>query len=137
MAKALTIAQPYASMIARGVKRVENREWSTPYRGMLYIHAGKSLAWLNHKTPPDGMPFGAIVAIATLVDCLHVDAIRRGTYDEKYPWLRSHPHTNGTWCWVLDGVAAIGPWPWRGAQRIWTIDPDELNRVANKELGLE
>lgn len=39
--KALTISQPYASLIARGEKFVENRRWPTPYRGPLAIHAGK------------------------------------------------------------------------------------------------
>lgn len=47
--KALTVCQPYASLIARGKKRVENRTWSTSYRGHLYIHAGKSRKWLSSE----------------------------------------------------------------------------------------
>jgi|ERR1019366_4441992 hypothetical protein len=45
--KALTINQPWAEMICRGLKRVENRTWPTNYRGPLAIHVGKSLAWLK------------------------------------------------------------------------------------------
>lgn len=41
--KALTIRQPWASLIALGVKTIETRSWSTSYRGPLAIHAGK--AW--------------------------------------------------------------------------------------------
>ena len=41
--KALTIRQPWASLIAAGVKTIETRSWSTRYRGPLAIHAG--LAW--------------------------------------------------------------------------------------------
>lgn len=41
--KALTIRQPWASLIALGVKHIETRSWSTRYRGPLAIHAGK--AW--------------------------------------------------------------------------------------------
>lgn len=139
MVKALTICQPYASLIANGEKLVENREWSTSYRGTLYIHAGKSREWLclaRGEPPPAGMVFGAIVAVATLRDCLHIDSIRRGEHDKRHPWLREHEHTNGPWCWVLDMVSPIGPWPWRGAQRLWPIDEDELGRVANKALGI-
>lgn len=38
--KALTIRQPWASLIAAGVKTIETRSWSTRYRGPLAIHAG-------------------------------------------------------------------------------------------------
>lgn len=40
--KALTIRQPWASLIAAGVKTIETRSWSTEYRGPLAIHAGKA-----------------------------------------------------------------------------------------------
>ena len=38
--RALTLHQPWASLIALGVKTIETRSWSTPYRGPLAIHAG-------------------------------------------------------------------------------------------------
>lgn len=41
--KALTITQPWATLIAQGHKRIETRGWSTDYRGLLGIHSGKSL----------------------------------------------------------------------------------------------
>lgn len=110
MARALTICQPYPELILLGEKRVENREWYTPYRGPFLIHAGKSRDWLTEGTEEEyaerGAPlvFGAIVGRADLVDCLHIDKIKAGAYDEKYPWLREHHHTKGTWCWVLDNV---------------------------------
>jgi hypothetical protein len=44
--KALSIRQPFASLICRGIKTIENRSWDTAYRGKLMIHAsGKPLAW--------------------------------------------------------------------------------------------
>ena len=39
--KALTLYQPYASLIAVGAKTIETRSWGTSYRGGLLIHAGK------------------------------------------------------------------------------------------------
>jgi hypothetical protein len=45
--KALTICQPFAHLIATGQKIVENRVWSTSYRGMVATHAGKSRDWLS------------------------------------------------------------------------------------------
>lgn len=39
--KAITIWQPWATLIAIGAKRYETRSWSTTYRGPLAIHAAK------------------------------------------------------------------------------------------------
>lgn len=37
--KALSIKQPWASLIAHGIKNIENRTWKTHFRGRIYIHA--------------------------------------------------------------------------------------------------
>ncbi|MFA7254088.1 MAG: hypothetical protein WC107_06075, partial [Patescibacteria group bacterium] len=57
--KALTVCQPYASLIVGwpgidpdDVKRVENRTWPTSYHGPLLIHAGKSRLWLSSWDGP-------------------------------------------------------------------------------------
>lgn len=47
MAKALTLWQPWASLIAAGIKKVETRPWMTHYRGPLLIHAAKFLPTWN------------------------------------------------------------------------------------------
>ena len=41
--RVLSIKQPWAWAIAQDRKRVENRDWSTPYRGRIYIHASGKL----------------------------------------------------------------------------------------------
>jgi len=40
---ALSIRQPWAWLIVNGWKDIENREWSTRFRGRLLIHAGKQI----------------------------------------------------------------------------------------------
>jgi hypothetical protein len=42
--KTLTIKNPWALLIAAGIKDIENRTWRTKFRGRIYIHAGQSLA---------------------------------------------------------------------------------------------
>lgn len=37
--KALSVKQPWASLIAHGIKPIENRTWKTNFRGRIYIHA--------------------------------------------------------------------------------------------------
>lgn len=39
--KALTLTQPWATLVAMGAKRIETRSWRTSYRGPLAIHAAK------------------------------------------------------------------------------------------------
>lgn len=58
--KALSIKQPWAYLIAKGYKDIENRDWPTNYRGRIYIHASltfdsKGLEWLtsNSKDVPN------------------------------------------------------------------------------------
>jgi hypothetical protein len=135
--KALTICQPYATMIARGEKRVENRSWQTNYRGLLYIHAGKSRSWLQEGDEEDypGMPFGAVVAVARLVACVNYDY--PDSWMKQYPWLRDDEHAGGPWCWILDGVTPIGPWPWRGAQGLFDIDEAKFDAEVNRILAID
>jgi hypothetical protein len=40
---ALTLTQPYATLVMLGVKEIETRGWSTTLRGRIAIHAGKGL----------------------------------------------------------------------------------------------
>ena len=49
--KVLSIKEPFATLIANGLKKIETRSWKTNYRGEIFIHAsGKSLAkeYLNN-----------------------------------------------------------------------------------------
>lgn len=43
MMKCLSVKQPYASAIIFGLKDVENRTWTTQYRGRILIHSTKDL----------------------------------------------------------------------------------------------
>lgn len=80
--KALSIMQPWAWLIAAGHKDIENRGWSTFYRGEVLIHAGKrfdpdyldegpSLLWdWPDIQQPDTFDTGGIIGIAEIVDCV-------------------------------------------------------------------
>ena len=89
--KAITILQPYASLIACGAKKIETRSWKTSYRGKIAIHAGKNwpaivtdktqrlpesihlaLCWKGGYSRLDDLPMGSVIAIAELVDCQKV-----------------------------------------------------------------
>ena len=51
--RTLSIRNPWADLVAFGVKDVENRSWKTDYRGEFLIHAsGDPLGWINLKDLP-------------------------------------------------------------------------------------
>jgi hypothetical protein len=153
--KALTICQPWAHLIITPqnalpphivVKRVENRTWPTKYRGPLLIHAGKSHEWLNDGDEQllDDMPFGAIVGLVDLIDCVQVVS-RSGpggkrlnfgrAVTDKHPWLPKHPHTEGPWCWIVaNPVPFAEPVPWRGALGLFDVKVSDLPAKARALL---
>lgn len=58
--KALSIRQPWAWLIAAGVKDIENRTWPTKVRGRVYIHAG--LAKEGGKNGPPALVYDLLAA---------------------------------------------------------------------------
>lgn len=84
--RALTLWQPWASLVASGAKTIETRSWSTRYRGPLAIHAAKEPyrgAWSGDllraledlcgiENYPRALPLGAVVAICELVDVVPI-----------------------------------------------------------------
>lgn len=138
--KALTISQPFASLIADGHKWIENRCWETRFRGWLAIHAGKGTQYLTKKELAE-YPHGCVIAFARLVDCVSRDFIhaqfQRGnrfkiaagtgrTWDE----IESHKHCEGPFCWILADVRKlVEPIAINGAQGLWEFDCD-LTKVA-------
>lgn len=139
--KAITICQPYAALVCLPLsdpryKRVENRTWPTPHRGPIAIHAGKSRSWLTADEDRPGldvwclnikeMAFGAVVAIADMVDCVSLRQVQGAGCPEHLLWMRSHQHTEGPWCWVLANVRPLAePVPFRGALKLFDV-PDNI-----------
>lgn len=74
--KVITIKQPFATLIAKGLKEYEFRTWKTKYRGEILIHAGKSIekkAMKRYECLNMDYPTGCIIAKANLTDCVYVD----------------------------------------------------------------
>lgn len=150
--KALTICQPYASLIVLPdeddrAKRVENRRWPTQYRGQLLIHAGKSREWLeldaaetrdeSYDLPLADMPFGAIVGVCRLADCFHKES--QSDYYRAIrarPWLAAHQHVEGPFCFVLTECRRFPePITYRGAQGFFDI-PAEVVAAQLEAIGV-
>ena len=73
--KAITVKQPWATLIAEGYKEYEFRTWKTSYRGDIFIHAGKGIdkeAMKYFEYLHLDYPLGCIIAKAQMIDCVPV-----------------------------------------------------------------
>jgi hypothetical protein len=140
--KALTISQPFASLIASGEKWIENRMWPTNYRGELAIHAGKGTQYLDKEELAE-YPTSCVIAVARLAACVTLEVIRAiERSDERNlvipgtskTWAEAceHPHAEGPWCWILEDIRIIEPVPMRGAQRLWDVVLPQVSGAGEK-----
>jgi hypothetical protein len=140
--KALSVMQPWATLIALGAKRIETRSWSTSYRGPLAIHASSRMsreAALSLRTPPIrealaaggyhqgigpasnpcGLPLGAVIAVVTLVDVQRITL----QHVPAEPERSLGDYTPGRCAWFIHDVrrlpepveakGALGLWEWK------------------------
>ena len=74
--KVLTLKQPWATLVAEGIKKYEFRSWKTNYRGKVLIHAGAGVDKKElSKFQKLGYQFPAkkILAEVEIEDCLEID----------------------------------------------------------------
>ena len=104
--KALTIKQPYASLIVNGYKRVEFRTWKTNYRGKILIHAGLSSdkeSLNNFESYNLEYVKGAIIGEADIVDCVLIDDKLDKKLREENFLVYGKNHV-GQYAWMLDNM---------------------------------
>lgn len=85
--KALSIKQPWASLIVHGIKDIENRTWATKHRGRIYVHSSgtffkdfeshmtKDRLWdlgkkITDKYVNSEKPTSEIIGEVSIVDCV-------------------------------------------------------------------
>lgn len=147
--KALSLWQPWASLLAAGVKRYETRSWSTMHRGILVIHAAKhwsqELENLIQTEPLESRikrlgyhsaagfraraPFGAIVGVVRLRACVRTDTIDETLSAAGLAPLSSLEralgnYAPGRFAWQTDHWRALPePIPLRGRQGLFDLSP--------------
>ena len=133
---ALSLWQPWATLIAIKAKRFETRSWQTAYRGPLVIHAAKTwnrkLSFLiRHQEPFSSvlkaagypvvtsypLPLGAALCVADLVECWPTEHVLRHMSDQERAF---GDFTPGRFAWELRNVRPFPkPIRWGGAQGLW------------------
>lgn len=127
--KAITVKQPFASLIAEGYKEYEFRTWKTKYRGDILIHAGKGVdkeamkrfSYLNLDYPS-----GCIIAKVKITDCVYVDEKLKDILRQKdkivyHGVLKENSSWNG-YGFKLENVEKVDPVYVNGKLGLWNYD---------------
>lgn len=136
--KALTLIQPWATLLAIKAKGNETRSWATKYRGPLAIHAGKKIdkevcnqelfksVLAAHGYTADNLPTGCVIAVCNLSDCV---LVRRENYDNaeladgrivKDNEYYFGNYTPGRYAWKMEDMKMLDkPVPAKGALSLW------------------
>jgi hypothetical protein len=143
--KALSVQQPWATLLSIGAKLIETRSWSIAYRGAIAIHASRSYPaeiQMIERRPEfysalhrDGKysdpirDAGCVIAVADVVGCVDVAFLHSGKSphaklltERELAFGDFSPRRFG---WVLGNVRRLQkPIPCKGSRSLWTLPPN-------------
>ena len=129
--KVLTLRQPWATLVAEGIKKYEFRSWKTNYRGKVLIHAGASIDKEDMKKFENmnlEFPLRRIVAIVQIEDCLELnEKLNKQIINEKNIAYGNKVRTG--YVWKLSNIKKINyNKEIKGQLGLWNIE------IKEKEL---
>lgn len=154
---ALTLWQPWASLMAIGEKTIETRDWPTDHRGDLAIHAAvrlehdeemlcydepffsvlRAAKLIDQRSAFATLPLGKIVAVVRLRDVKSTrwaDSLTPGTlppFETKFG-----NYGSGRYMWMTDQLRRLRePVACRGMQKLWTVPPEVERQVLAQLEG--
>lgn len=126
--KVITLKQPWATLVAEGIKQYEFRSWKYNYRGEILIHAGagidkdamKKVESLNLEYPQK-----RIIAKVTIEDCLELNEKLNKEICSSNTMVYGNKNRTG-FVWKLKDVSKLNIEKIiSGKQGIWNYDLDE------------
>ena len=139
--KALSLWEPWASLMACGAKKIETRSWPTKYRGPLLICAAKRKMDSDSdyavgaavgaaydagyfRDTPFPRNYGMAVCVVDLFGCVPVEE----AMDSEELELTLGNYTPGRFAWLTNNLRAIEPFPVVGRQGLFEVC-FELGRI--------
>lgn len=129
--KALTILEPWATLIVEGKKLIETRNWDTDYRGKILIHSSKTQMrdsnYFNYVSCfVDNTDFhrGCIIGEVELYDIIPVtqglvDVVSKNNYID----LITSEFSTCKYAWLLKNAKIYDkPIPTKGSLGLWDIN---------------
>lgn len=158
--KAITLTQPWATLVAIGAKRIETRSWQTFYTGELAIHAAKGFPddarYFVGEEPfqsvlaaalgrpmvlATDLPTASIIAVATLDDCWRFSEQSESQIRHRSEKGKLPPHeadfgdySAGRFGLYLPHARPLPtPVPARGMLNLWNV-PADVERVVREQM---
>lgn len=146
---ALSLTQPWATLVAIGAKRFETRSWGTSYRGALAIHAAKGFpAWARECCEQEPfrsalahahfyswrqLPTGVIVAMSDLDNCTPTNTFHRSEKFEQFQQTDEYKfgdYSANRFVWKLNNITQLEVFvPCMGAMKLWRVPDDVTTEV--------
>lgn len=140
--RAISLIEPWASLVAHGLKRFETRSWGTGYRGPMAIHASKSREAVAEPgyveglfeaaglpvpalwpRRPEDYPLGRVVAVTALDGCWRMTP--EGIAARSRQEAAFGAWSEGRFAWAFGAVRLLArPVPCRGALGVWVMPAD-------------
>lgn len=124
--RCLSVRQPFAWALVVGAKDIENRSWTTEYRGPVVIHASATRQEINrflrgtNTLPEIDFTFSAFIGVVDLVDVLPLSEA-----------LESNPWAYGPYCWRVQNPRVFPrPVPAKGKLQLFEVPADLADRIG-------
>lgn len=152
--RALSLVQPWATLIMVGEKRIETRSWGTSHKGKLAIHASAGKPKYarefcqepeveeileRHGLDWETLPRGVVVGTTEVLTCTGIsrwtgEVLRVAREIETYAGTVTGlpedeylfgDYSPGRYAWILGKVEPfLEPVPARGSLGLWKWEPD-------------
>lgn len=137
--RALSLTQPWASLVVHGLKGWETRGWRTNWRGWVGIHAAKSFPmefrFMASQDPTyraalesigGELPLGALLGFARIADVHGTEAVRQVVTAREVAFGDYGPRR---YAFALEDVRRLlEPVPMRGRLNLWPMPEPVLVR---------
>lgn len=151
--KAITLTEPWASLVVSGAKQIETRSWRTNYTGLLAIHAAKTMPvyaidacrenFIKKALQEIGIVgnsssalkqqfhLGCVIGLVRLSTIIEIKGYRQIFKGIKIPpdnpELAFGDYTPGRFAWIFTPpiVRIPDPIPCRGALGLWNFEQNE------------
>ncbi|MFI3307958.1 MAG: ASCH domain-containing protein [Mycoplasmatota bacterium] len=107
--KVITLKQPWATLVAEGIKQYEFRSWKYNYRGKILIHAGAGVdkeKMKKYKHLNLNYPKKKIIAEVDIIDCIKLDEEKSKEINKQNPLIYGNKIRDG-YAWKLENIKKV------------------------------
>ena len=136
----LSMHQPYASLLVRGIKKTEGRTWYTSHRGRLWIASAakeataqeiETIEMTYRLLEREDVQFPKTYPTGCLIGCVNIsDVLSQEEYNKLYP----NERVDSPYIFMCDNYFELPvKYPMQGKHKIYKLDP-MLHRAALNSL---